>query len=825
MIDRRNLLRTGAAIAGLCALTRTAAPSTANGPTVFVRRECPDSAKTRLAVSELRGGLVVLGLASEVLETREAPAHGKLVVLRLDSRALAGEGYEIAHTGGVVELRAAHEQALLYAVFGLLERQGMTFGIDGSVAPVELSRRWALPANGQTWREQPNLATRGLLPWPDFLNCVSVYNKEDFRAYFAAMLRMRLNMFGLHVYTDSEQPTESYLSFDFAGAGQQAVLETTATRGWGYLPQRTSTYKMGSAQLFDRETFGSDAVRLASDNWDMAERSTALLRDGLEFARELGIRTGIGFEPYKLPAAIADALPPEALTNPSGFVESPTAARLLERRLADLLERYPNVDYIWLWEDETSNWQSRAKDVPIATTPFVQAESFLRRHAPGKRLVAAGWGGFTRHFARLHQALPGDVIFAALGNTLGWDPVAEAFGSLGERERWPIPWLEDDPSMWFPQFRAGRLAEDMQRARSLGCQGVLGIHWRHRIVDPTATYLARGAWDSSLTAKAHYARYAHSQASGQRAAALAQLFVDCDMGHAITATHTGSQEPGGFAGHVELAADYQEAFKYRENQPDAALLPVQRHTASRFAELARAAGSAVERERLTYLAGFVGFMVPYCDAYRNAHALDAILARAGELRKSGDAPGAKQLVLNEGVRLWMTLAPQVREAILTFQGIVATRNDLGQLASMQNKLVRIAIERLRLSLEEFVGELPPEAQSVYAATISPVTDAAPRIFLPTRPSVLRRAESLRLFAVTSGLGNDSTLRFLTRHLGESEWSKSVPLHEGRGVFSVTLGPFNDEAMATIEYRLEATGPLGPLSDPPGDATHRASLLT
>ena len=156
---------------------------------------------------------------------------------------------------------------------------------------------------------------------------------------------------------------------------------------------------------------------------------------------------------------------------------------------------------------------------------------------------------------------------------------------------------------------------------------------------------------------------------------------------------------------------------------------------------------------------------------------------------------------------------------------MATRNDLGQLASMQNKLVRIAIERLRLSLEEFVGELPAEAQGVYAASISPVSDAAPRVFLPTRPSVLRRAESLRLFAVTSGLGNDSTLTFLTRRLGEPGWSRSVPLHEGRGVFSVTLGPFNDEGIATIEYRLEATGPLGSLSDPPGEATHRASLLT
>ena len=80
-------------------------------------------------------------------------------------------------------------------------------------------------------------------------------------------------------------------------------------------------------------------------------------------------------------------------------------------------------------------------------------------------------------------------MFSALSDSLGWDPVNEAFGKLGSRQRWPIPWLEDDPSMWFPQFRASRFQMDMNRAQNFGCQGVLGIHWRHRIVDPTATYL------------------------------------------------------------------------------------------------------------------------------------------------------------------------------------------------------------------------------------------------------------------------------------------------------------------------------------------------
>src|SRR5579863_6000570 len=138
----------------------------------------------------------------------------------------------------------------------------------------------------------------------------------------------------------------------------------------------------------------------------------------------------------------------------------------------------------------------------------------------------------------------------------------------------------------------------MRRARSLGCQGMLGIHWRQRIVDPTAVYFSCAAWESGLTAKAHYARYARSQASGQRVDALAQLLVDCDLGGAIVSTYTRKKDAAGFAGHVELSADYQEGFKYRENEPDAALLPVQRRTAERFAALAATAPSVLERERL-----------------------------------------------------------------------------------------------------------------------------------------------------------------------------------------------------------------------------------
>jgi hypothetical protein len=827
MIDRREFLKAGALASAAGLLSRSNASAQVGRKQIAIRPLAADSLKTRLATRELLSGLRMLHAATEVKQTSDdSVANATFLTLTLDpSRFKVNEDYEISASGDGAIFRASSEQALLYSVFDFLERQGVVFGVDGTTIPIDLpvgnlpaGDRPAglhLPGQGQPWSASPRFATRGLLPWPDFLNCISVYNGEDFKAYFAAMLRMRFNTFGMHVYTqnDSGPLAESYLSFDFAGSGHRSALEDTTMTSWGYLPQRTSTFKMGAAQFFDTETFGSDATRTSADTWEIATRTTAMLRTAFDFARELGIRTGIGFEPYQNPAEIIRALPPEALSHPGGFIESSTANDLLDRRLGDLLERYPMVEHVWLWQDENANWESRSKNIPLSITPFAQAHDFLRRHAPNKRLVLAGWGGVTRHFDSLHQRLPEDIIFAALSDSLGWDPVNEAFGKLGSRERWPIPWIEDDPSMWFPQFRASRFQTDMNRATDFGCQGMLGIHWRHRITDPTATYLARASWDRQLTASAHYRSFCAAQASGKRAAELAILFNDCDNGRAISSTFLGTYDKSGFANRVEITGDYAEAFDYADTEPDLAAVKRQRVTAEKFSQLASQTASPLERERLGYFAGFVAFMVPYCDAYETAHRLDAVLKHAVKLRAAGKPDAARAEVMQHGVPLWLAMAPLVRRAMIEYQAVIATRNDLGQLASMQNKFVRIALERLRLSIKEFVYELPAEIDQTYAAAVSPEAANSPRVFVPTRPSLLKAGESLRIFIIAPGLEGITEVRLLTRRQNMQTWLTQPAAHAGRSVYAAQLGPFQKDDGA-IEYYATAANDSQLFRDPP-----------
>jgi hypothetical protein len=756
----------------------------------------PDSASGKLAERELLRGLTRLDFHSA------APQFA----LRLEKdRFRNPEAYEIRRDGSTVVLSAPNDQALLFAVFEFLERQGAIFGIDGESYPLDAPKQLTLPRANEVWSASPRFAVRGLLPWPDFLNCITVYNEEDFRAYFEAMLRMRLNTFGMHVYTGAKQWTESYLPLEFAGAGQISFLDTSATHRWGYLPQRTSKFTMGGAQFYDGEIFGNDSTRAYGDQWEAASRVQSMLRKSFDHAKRLGIRTGIGFEPYQIPDEILRALPPEARKKAEKEeighldVESRTAGDLLETRLAALLETYPDVDYVWLWEDENANWESRKSGVPISATPFLQAHAFLKRNAPNKRLVVSGWGGVARHFDSLHQRLPEDIVFSCLSDTLGWDPVNDVFGKLEGRERWPIPWLEDDPSMWLPQLHVNRFERDMNLAEQYGCQGLLGIHWRHRIVDPTAIYQARFSWDKSLTPDAHFAHYAGTQASGPRAEKLGRILAAADKDEQLLATSTGEVKDG----HVvqrEWSGDYTEGFTFwNQDEPPLRVMQSQAEVAQALRALVGEAANPVERERLAYLTGNVEFLVAYTEAWQKAHRLNAVLEKAGK-----EKTDAALRVSSEGVPLWLELAPLVRQAMLDFESVVATRNDLGTLASLHNKFVRLALVRLRLSMKEYLGELPPQVEELYAQVILPDPHALSRLVVPTRPTMLKAGESVRLTIIAPGAAEPGPIVLRTRLSPVSPWLSTPAKLRARRTYEARLGPFPASAKV-VDYRVDPRG--------------------
>ena len=755
---------------------------------VWIVRQPESGFEQKFASRELARGLRGLGLASGLVESAAGdatPSAGHFVFsLGVNKDQFKHpEAYEITHPASErVNLTGATSQAVLYAVFDFLERQGAFFGLDGPVYPLDPSKSLNLPPAGESWHAEPRFRVRGLVPWPDFLNCVSVYNREDWRAYLEAMIRMRFNTLGVHVYSGPEQWTESFLSFEYAGAGHLAYTDTSATNRWGYLPERTSRFGMGSPDFFDSEVFGAEATTHARSCWEDEEFAQKLWAEALSYAQKLGIRTGVGFEPYQIPDEIFRATPPEAhyvppdpkIPGPRIDPESIAAKDILEARLANLLEAYPSVDYVWLWEDEQMNWASQKADVPLSVTPFKQAHDFLKRHAPDKRMVLSGWGGVVRHFAYFHKSLPEDIIFTSLNDNLGWDPVSEEYGKLEERERWPIPWLEDDPAMWLPQLHVNRFVRDMDLAEKYGCQGLMGIHWRHRMMDIDAGFQSKYSWDKELTPAKFFMDYASTQAREPRAQKLAKVLEDTDRDRLILSSWTGEIKDGHSEIH-EYTGDYDEAFQFWSGyEPADSIKKSQAEVARALRDLTATATSPGEHERLNYLTRFIEFLTPYSESWSLAFHLNEKLTQATDLRKQNKAEEGRKLILAEGAPLWMKMAPMVREVFLDYQEIVSTRNDLGQLASMHNKYERLALYRLRASMKEFLGKLPPEVERSFAELRRADPAATPRAFVPTRPTVLREGERVRISAVVPGPMQVGRVVLFTRS-NESESWKPSPL--------------------------------------------------
>jgi hypothetical protein len=173
-------------------------------------------------------------------------------------------------------------------------------------------------------------------------------------------------------------------------------------------------------------------------------------------------------------------------------------------------------------------------------------------------------------------------------------------------------------------------------------------------------------------------------------------------------------------------------------------------------------------------------------------------------------------MMTEGVPLWLKMAPLVREVLLDYQEIVSTRNDLGQLASMHNKYERLALYRLRASMKEFLGELPPDTERLFAEVRQPDAKAMPRAFVPTRPTLLRKGEQARISAVVPGAGHVARVTLFARSKDSDNWRPSPMSLARRRTYASEIkwqeaGPLMDYY---VQAEVEVGGVKKVLTSPP-----------
>lgn len=442
---------------------------------------------------------------------------------------LRGGPSDSTHVVGVL---GATARAALYGAYTFAERfLGAQFLIHGDFIPRRAQSERLFPIAARVL-ETPAFAKRGLQPFHDFTSGPDWWSSNDYKAVLSQMIKLKMNFIGFHSYPMREPlvwvGTPGNLTSDgdvIPGDGAyKTTWASTSSGGWGLSARNTSTYAAGASQIFPTECYGSPAQpsmaacsvsdpNLYADNFNKA---ADLVGDAFGFATKLGIEKAVGTE--------------VPLTTPAG-VDPQTAFEGAFTRIAKKLK----PEYIWHWTPEGWEWGK----VGVNSTVTKQAVSDIRASIEARKAIGPELGNFTLATcgwligpydsrAYFDDVLPGDIpVLSSIDTHVGWDPVDPAYASIN-REKWVIPWMEDDPGLIGAELWVNRTLSHSADAKKYGVNGLLGIHWRTLETSLTIRALAESAWSDSVSVEKLYFDFANATFGPAAAQAVADIFVSLD---------------------------------------------------------------------------------------------------------------------------------------------------------------------------------------------------------------------------------------------------------------------------------------------------------
>ncbi|MBI3118642.1 MAG: hypothetical protein HYZ00_08145 [Candidatus Hydrogenedentes bacterium] len=412
-------------------------------------------------------------------------------------------GTEAGHYGRTLYIVGGSELGVLYGAYRFCEHLGIRFYLHGDVIPDDQTPI-TLPEIHE--RRAPLFSLRGIQPFHDFPEGPDWWDGDDYKAIIAQLPKLGMNFFGLHTYPEDRPNAEPTL---WIGAqegiaadgrvrfGYPSSYYTTALNAsWGFAPKKTSAYACGGALLFPEDDFGSEIMRgfapkpnTAEEYLEVFERTGALFREAFTLARSLGIKTCIGTEtPLVVPKLVQEHLAGSQVGTKDLYLGM----------FSRIMKTHP-LDYYWLWTPENWTWENvKEETVAQAVQDILAAKAALGEAGEPFALATCGWVlGPQYDRAYLDKILPKDISVSCISRAVGHDPVEPGFATVQGREKWAIPWLEDDPAMTSVQLWAGRMRRDARDALQYGCTGLMGIHWRTHAVAPNVAAVAQAAWDQS----------------------------------------------------------------------------------------------------------------------------------------------------------------------------------------------------------------------------------------------------------------------------------------------------------------------------------------
>ena len=779
-----------------------------------------------VAAAPEAGPCILLGTPQRHAGIAALAASG---AIQASKEALGGEGFVMRVLPGAqprLVLAAAEPRAVLWSVYAFLERLGFGFYLGGDAVAGAAAPRLPDDLNVTV---TPTFATRGSLPWYNFLNSPTTWDRDDYRYFFDQMAKMRMNFVGFHSYDGEPFCAYPWNAKLLGGEPLQTSLDyCCAVHG-----MKTENFGFGSGEFFFGREFGSRAVTEANGREDAIRRAQALLADGLHYARSRGLKVCAGFE----------------------VREDPTNADVQSRlyaRLAALVHAYPMLDYVWLWQSEglgggsdpahrdsqlgmmvdryagAFQYLGNARRVHEAVRVMLYARlghAMLKRLAPNVPLVISGWGGdrwmrFSDFYVGLDRTLPGDVIFAALDNI---DPaaaptVAAAYGKLSPgRQRWPMPWWESDGGgtrrdQFGPQCNARPVLALCRDALAKKCQGMLAIHWRTRDVEEAAALESQFAWNPQLTYEQFFDNFARCCYGPDWAAEMGAVHRELE---ALGPRYTGA------LGQTECDGYVQSGFSWFDDKrlPKAENLAKLAALRARIAEVRRdmlEKSRTAGLSRIDWLLTTIDWLTRYDAAavllYQGGK-VDLLLAKAKAKADDNDQAAARALTVQAAELFRNSGFPA---ALQTYPWKMTTCGEWGALATINVK-AWAAYERLAARIKSLGGDPGPMSRALPES-------GTPRIVMRIPPSIVEPGKAVEVAAIVIGDRPQVTLRY--RQPGEEQWRTAVMANTFRRAWTGVI-PGGAVTRQGIEYRVEVRDAAGRTvsapNGPPGAAWTASGL--
>jgi len=397
----------------------------------------------------------------------------------------------------------------LYAAYRFAEHLGVRFYLYGDTIP---DKQIALKMPDLDENGKPLFNLRGIQPFHDFPEGPDWWNTDDYKAIIAQLPKLRMNFIGLHTYPQGgvgPEPTVWIgMPGDFNEDGtvkfsypSRHFATPNTTSSWGYQPAKTGDYTFGAAQMFERDDYGPDYMQ-GMNPWpelsqekanELFDRMGETLKEAFEYAHTLGVQTCVGTE---TPLIIPDTVKERIKTMGKDPSDPAVVQEVYEGIFRRITKAYP-LDYYWFWTPEDWTWgDPKDEQIEATLTDFRAAISAAKEVNPPFTLATCGWVlGPPRDRALFDNVLPKEMPVSCINRNVGFAPVEPGFARVNGRLKWAIPWLEDDPALIIPQLWAGRMRRDAADALAYGCTGLMGIHWRTRIIGPNVSALAHAAWE------------------------------------------------------------------------------------------------------------------------------------------------------------------------------------------------------------------------------------------------------------------------------------------------------------------------------------------